>query len=309
MSDDAASERVGDLNNLLPQAETRNFAEELAHLQEEEIKHLRNLKNDKKLDDAERATLIKDYKQVVALQRFLIMNEVKTAVKISKEKTRGPSTAVGGQRRREFTTYCTEQVEDVPELPFQETVLLVAKSVRYPSRLAVGFRAGGNGALAIDKATQRAWVHVGGPGEEELALIVLRGEDGSGQVFMPPGQKAPDLLKEAPTEVGASTSKLATKDVPKDKAKAKASPSPKGKGKAKAKAVVAVVPGESSDESSLSPEEEEEEEKKGEEEREKGEEEGDQAAEEEVAPPEKKSAKGKASTKAAAAAAKPVCIE
>ena len=300
MSDDAASERVCDLTNM--PADTRNYAEELAQLQDKEIKHMRNLKNDKKMDDAERAGHIKDYKQVVALQRFIIMQELKTAVKLAKEKTKGASNTGKGERRPEFITYCTELVEGVPELPFQEMVLLVGKSVRYPSKLAVGFRAGGNGAGAVDKAAQRAWVHVGGKGAGELVLIVLRGEDGSGRVLMPPGQEAPDLLKEVPTQVGASTSKLTTKAVPKGKAKAKVSPTAKGKGKAKAKA---VVPGESSDEASLSEEEGEEEEGKGEEEEEKG------TAEEKPAEvtekPEKKGAKSKLATKAAST--NKVCIE
>ena len=82
-------------------------------------------------------------------------------------------------------------------------------------------------------------------GGGEQVLIVLRGEDGIGRVLMPKGQDTPDLLKEAPTEVGASSSKLAT--VPKG-GKGKKAPQPKG-GKAKARA---PVPGEGSDEESLS---------------------------------------------------------
>ena len=37
---------------------------------------MRNLKNDKKMDDAERQGHMEDYKQVVALQRFIIMLEL-----------------------------------------------------------------------------------------------------------------------------------------------------------------------------------------------------------------------------------------
>ena len=239
MSDDDAPEREFDLAHF--PADSRNFAAELAQLQDQEMKHMAGLKKNK--DEAERAAAIKDYKQVVDMQRFLIMNEMKVAVKVAKQKMK--ASKGGGKsdgRRAEFITFCTEVVDGLPELPFDEMVKLVGKSVRYESKLATGFRPGGNGAGALDKAAQRAWVHEGDGGGEQV-LIVLRGEDGIGRVLMPPGQDTPDLLKEAPTEVGASSSKIAT--VPKGD-KGKKAPIPKG-GKAKA-----PVPAEGADEESPS---------------------------------------------------------
>jgi hypothetical protein len=242
MSDDDAPEREFDLAHF--PADSRNFAAELAQLQDQEMKHMAGLKKIK--DEAERAAAIKDYKQVVTMQRFIIMNEVKVAVKVAKQKIK--ASKGGGKsdgRRAEFITFCTEIVDGLPELPFDEMVKLVGKSVRYKSKLAPGFRPGGNGAGAVEKAAQRAWVHDGDGGGEQV-LIVLRGEDGIGRVLMPKGQDTPDLLKEwAPTEVGASSSKLAT--VPKG-GKGKKAPQPRV-GKAKARA---PVPGEGSDEESLS---------------------------------------------------------
>ena len=195
MSDDDAPEREFDLAHF--PADSRNFAAELAQLQDQEMKHMAGLKKNK--DEAERAAAIKDYKQVVDMQRFLIMNEMKVAVKVAKQNMK--ASKGGGKsdgRRAEFITFCTEVVDGLPELPFDEMVKLVGKSVRYESKLAQGFRPGGNGAGALDKAAQRAWVHEGDGGGEQV-LIVLRGEDGIGRVLMPPGQDTPDLLKEAPT--------------------------------------------------------------------------------------------------------------
>lgn len=301
MSDDDAEERDGDHN--YQSAGTRDYAEELAQLQEKEIKHLRNLKNDKKMDDAERAAHIKDYKQVVTLQRFMILQELKTAVKMAKQKKKGASTNDKGERRAEFITYCTELVEDVPELSFEDMVLLVGKSKRYRSQLAAGFRAGGNGAGALAQATQRAWVHIGGEGEDELVLIVIRGEDDNGQVFMPPGQQAPDLLKELPNEVSASTSKPTTKAVLKGKAKEQVTPSAQGKGKGKAKAVGAGDGSEGGSEGGQEERGEEEGLEEEQEEKDAGEEENraaEEKAAEEPQKPEKKVAKGKSTTKPAA---------
>ena len=278
MSDDDAPEREFDLAHF--PADSRNYAAELAQLQEQEMKHMAGLKKMK--DEAERAAAIKDYKQVVTMQRFMIMNEMKVAVKVAKQKIK--ASKGGGKsdgRRAEFITFCTEIVDGLPELPFDEMVKLVGKSVRYKSKLAPGFRPGGNGAGAVEKAAQRAWVHDGDGGGEQV-LIVLRGEDGIGRVLMPKGQDTPDLLKEAPTEVGASSSKLAT--VPKG-GKGKKAPQPKG-GKAKARA---PVPGEGSDEESLSDSDEE---------REKGAQEEEGEGEEEEEPETKeKSGKKKAEPK------------
>ena len=183
MSDDDAPEREFDLAHF--PADSRNYAAELAQLQEQEMKHMAGLKKVK--DEAERAAAIKDYKQVVTMQRFMIMNEMKVAVKVAKQKIK--ASKGGGKsdgRRAEFITFCTEIVDGLPELPFDEMVKLVGKSVRYKSKLAPGFRPGGNGAGAVEKAAQRAWVHDGDGGGEQV-LIVLRGEDGIGRVLMPKG--------------------------------------------------------------------------------------------------------------------------
>ena len=84
MSDDDAPEREFDLAHF--PADSRNYAAELAQLQEQEMKHMAGLKKVK--DEAERAAAIKDYKQVVTMQRFMIMNEMKVAVKVAKQKNK-----------------------------------------------------------------------------------------------------------------------------------------------------------------------------------------------------------------------------
>ena len=104
MSDDDAPEREFDLAHF--PADSRNFAAELAQLQDQEMKHMAGLKKNK--DEAERAAAIKDYKQVVDMQRFLIMNEMKVAVKVAKQKMK--ASQGGGKsdgRRAEFITFCT----------------------------------------------------------------------------------------------------------------------------------------------------------------------------------------------------------
>jgi hypothetical protein len=115
-----------------------------------------------------------------------MMHDKQDAQEVRTESKRGPN----------FNVTCTEKVEgDHDGMPFNQVVDLVTKATRYSKPLLKRFRNTGNRAGTGTDFPTRTWQH-----QPDLRLLVIRNEEGEGEIYIPSGQALPDLTQPAAAE-------------------------------------------------------------------------------------------------------------
>jgi hypothetical protein len=112
------------------------------------------------------------------------------------DKQDAPEVRAESKRGLNFKVTCTEKVEgDHDGMPFNEVVDLVTKARRYSNPLLKRFRNSGNRAGTGTEFPTRTWQHA-----PDLRLLVIRNEQGEGEIYIPPFQEQPDLTQPAAAE-------------------------------------------------------------------------------------------------------------